>query len=125
MNATAEQTGNFAHRTREESARAVKGFWRKLRRVAPHIPFAEDALTVYYCALDRATPTRVRAAIFGALAYFVMPADAMPDILPVFGFTDDAAVIAATIQLIAAYVLPEHREAARRALEKIAGSPAH
>ncbi|MCC6949429.1 MAG: DUF1232 domain-containing protein [Bradyrhizobiaceae bacterium] len=124
MTAAAEQTGTFTRRTRAESARVAKDFWQKLRRVAPHVPFAEDALTAYYCALDRATPTRVRAAIFGALAYFVVPADAMPDILPVLGFTDDAAVIAATIQLIAAYVLPEHREAARRALEKIAGSSA-
>lgn len=124
MTAAAEQTGTFTRRTRAESARVAKDFWQKLRRVAPHVPFAEDALTAYYCALDRTTPTRVRAAIFGALAYFVVPADAMPDILPVLGFTDDAAVIAATIQLIAAYVLPEHREAARRALEKIAGSSA-
>jgi hypothetical protein len=42
--------------------------------------------------------------------------DAIPDFLPVVGFTDDAAVFAATLQLVAAYVLPEHREAARRAL---------
>jgi uncharacterized membrane protein YkvA (DUF1232 family) len=46
----------------------------------------------------------------------VIPVDAVPDILPALGFTDDAAVIAATLQLLAAYILPEHREAARRAL---------
>ena len=45
----------------------------------------------------------------------------MPDLLPALGFTDDAAVLAATLQLVAAYVLPEHREAARRALENLEG----
>jgi uncharacterized membrane protein YkvA (DUF1232 family) len=121
MTATAEQSGNFA-RAATESARLARGFWRKLRRVAPQVPFAEDAVTAWYCALDRATPTRVRAAVLGAIAYFVLPADAMPDLLPALGFTDDAAVLAATIQLIAAYVLPEHREAARRALARIAAA---
>jgi uncharacterized membrane protein YkvA (DUF1232 family) len=93
-----------------------RDLWRKLRSVAAHIPFAEDAVAIYYCSLDRATPLRVRAAIMGALAYFVLPADAVPDFLPALGFTDDAAIFAATLQLVSAYILPEHREAARRAL---------
>jgi uncharacterized membrane protein YkvA (DUF1232 family) len=99
-----------------DTVRVARGFWRKLRGVAGYVPFAEDAVAAYYCALDRATPMRVRASILGALVYFIAPADALPDVLPALGFTDDAAVLAATLQLIAAYVLPEHREAARRAL---------
>lgn len=105
-----------------DTRQIARDLWRKLRKGAAHIPFAEDAIAVYYCALDRATPVRVRAAIMGALIYFLAPADAMPDILPVLGFTDDAAVLAATLQLIAAYVLPEHREAARRALADLDGA---
>jgi uncharacterized membrane protein YkvA (DUF1232 family) len=124
MTAADPLSGNFAQRAGAESARLVRAFWRKLLRVAPHVPFAEDAVTAYYCALDRATPTRVRAAVFGAIAYFVVPTDAVPDVLPALGFTDDATVLAATIQLIAAYVLPEHREAAHRALARMAAVPA-
>ena len=103
----------------QDARRIGRDLWRKLRRVASRVPFAEDALAAYYCSLDRATPLRVRASIVAALVYFVTPADAMPDLLPALGFTDDAAVLAATLQLIAAYVLPEHREAARRALERL------
>jgi len=118
------RTGTSARQAAEDARRVTRDFWRKLRRVGGYIPFAEDAVAAYYCAFDRATPLRVRASIMGALAYFVIPADAMPDILPVLGFTDDAAVIAATLQLLAAYVLPEHREAARRALSGLdAGKP--
>jgi uncharacterized membrane protein YkvA (DUF1232 family) len=90
--------------------------WRKLRTFAGYIPFAEDAVAIYYCSLDRATPLRVRAAIMGALAYFILPTDAVPDFLPALGFTDDATIFAATLQLVSGYMRPEHREAARRAL---------
>jgi uncharacterized membrane protein YkvA (DUF1232 family) len=103
----------------DHGARVRRGFWPKLRAVGRHIPFAEDALAAYYCAFDRRTPTRVRGILLAALVYFILPADMLPDFLPILGFGDDAAVIAAAIQLIAAHIRPEHREAAQRALEDI------
>jgi len=93
--------------------------WRKLRRVAAQIPFAEDLLATYYCAFDRDTPLPVKATLVGALAYFVLPIDAIPDVLPVIGFTDDAAVLATAIQLVASHIRPVHRQAARDALAKL------
>jgi uncharacterized membrane protein YkvA (DUF1232 family) len=94
-------------------------FWRKLRAGFTHLPFAEDLLAAYYCAFDRSTPLAVKASLAGALAYFVLPVDAVPDMLPVLGFTDDAAVLAATIKLVASSIRPEHREAAREALRRL------
>lgn len=91
-------------------------FWRKLQGVAASIPFAEELLTAYYCAFDRKTPTAVKATLVGALAYFVLPIDAVPDFLPVLGFTDDAAFLAAAIKLVTDHIRPEHRDAAQRAL---------
>ena len=102
-----------------DEARVKAGFWRKMKAVAARIPFAEDALAAYYCALDRETPLHVRAALWGALAYFVMPFDAIPDYLPLIGYTDDAAVLATALRLVAAHMRPEHREAARRALKRL------
>ena len=93
-----------------------RSFWRKLRRVAAQIPFTEDLLAAYYCAFDRNTPLQVKATLVGAIAYFVLPVDAIPDVLPVLGFADDAAVLAAAINLVAGYILPLHRNAARAAL---------
>jgi uncharacterized membrane protein YkvA (DUF1232 family) len=94
-------------------------FWRKLRRVAARIPFAEDLLAAYYCAFDKDTPLSVKGTLIAALAYFVLPVDAIPDVLPVIGFTDDAAVLAAAIKLVANNIHPAHREAARNALAKL------
>jgi uncharacterized membrane protein YkvA (DUF1232 family) len=93
-----------------------RAFWLKAKRVARKLPFAEDLVAAYYCAFDRSTPLQVRAALVGALAYFVLPADAMPDILPLLGYGDDALVLATAVRMVAAHIRDEHYEAARRAL---------
>jgi uncharacterized membrane protein YkvA (DUF1232 family) len=104
----------------EEAKLVRRGFWHKVKRFAARIPFAEDLLTAYYCAFDRQTPTQVRMVLIGALAYFVLPFDAVPDFLPMLGFTDDAAVLAGAIKLVFDNIKPEHREAAKRALARVA-----
>src|SRR5258707_1135605 len=100
----------------EETVR--RGFWKMARRVAAKLPFAEDLLAAYYCAFDRGTPMQVKAALIGALAYFVLPFDFIPDVMPVLGFTDDAAVLATALRMVAGHMRPEHRAAARRALDR-------
>jgi uncharacterized membrane protein YkvA (DUF1232 family) len=93
-------------------------FWGSLKRVAAKLPFMEDLVTAYYCAFDKETPFGPKAALVGALAYFVLPYDFMPDILPALGFADDAAVLATAVRMVAAHIRPEHREAARSALAR-------
>ena len=110
-----------ADQAARDEAKVRAGFWRKLAGVAGRVPFAADAAAAYYCALDRNTPVRVRALLFGSLAYFLLPSDAVPDILPALGLTDDAAVLATALNLLAAHITQTHREAARRALERVTG----
>jgi uncharacterized membrane protein YkvA (DUF1232 family) len=107
-----------ARQAARDEARVRRGFWSKAKRVAAGLPCAEDLLSAYYCAFDRATPIQVKAALLGALAYFVLPVDFVPDILPVLGFADDAAVLAAAVRLVTSHMRPEHREAARQALAR-------
>jgi uncharacterized membrane protein YkvA (DUF1232 family) len=116
--AGARETGDDEAKAARDEARVRRGFWPKLRRTAARLPFAEDLVAAYYCAFDRRTPRRVRVILLGALAYFVLPFDFIPDMLPVIGFTDDAAVLATAIRVVAAYITPEHRDAARRALAR-------
>jgi uncharacterized membrane protein YkvA (DUF1232 family) len=103
-----------------ETERVRRAFWPKFKRFAANLPFAEDLLAAYFCAFDRNTPRRVQAVLIGALAYFILPFDFVPDMLPVLGFTDDAAVLATAIRMVAAHITPAHREAARRALARAA-----
>ncbi len=96
-----------------------QSFWRKLRRVFVQIPFAEDLLAAYYCAFDKNTPLTVKATLIGAIAYFVLPTDAIPDYIPVIGYTDDAAVLALAIKMVSDHLAPVHRQAARDALANL------
>lgn len=93
-------------------------FWRKLKRVAVQLPFVEDILAAYYCAFDRQTPRHVQFALLGAIAYFVLPFDFVPDILPILGFTDDAAILATALRMVAHNITPAHREAAQAAIRR-------
>src|SRR5918992_5886897 len=101
-----------------DEERVRTGFWPKVKRVAAKLPFVEDLLAAYYCAFDRRTPLQVKAALLGALAYFVLPADAMPDILPMLGYSDDALVLITALRIVSGYIRDEHREAARQALAR-------
>jgi uncharacterized membrane protein YkvA (DUF1232 family) len=100
--------------------RVNRGFWPKLRKVATRIPFASDLLSVWFCARDPETPTAAKGMMLAALAYFVLPTDAIPDILPALGFTDDAAVLAALMAIIGKNLKSRHREEARAAMERLA-----
>ena len=107
-----------AHQLAQNPERVRRRFWVKLKRLAARLPFAEDLLAAYYCAFDRNTPRHVQLALLAAIAYFILPFDAISDFLPVIGFTDDAAVLATAIRMVSSHIRPDHREAARDALTR-------
>jgi uncharacterized membrane protein YkvA (DUF1232 family) len=92
------------------------GFWRKLRGVAGRVPFSEDLVAAFYCAIDKRTPLKVRGTLLAALVYFITPIDLIPDFLTGIGFTDDAAVLATAIGIVGGHIKERHRKAARAAL---------
>ena len=118
--ATSEHSVGFepADRLAQDRDSVRRRFWIKFKQVVGKLPFAEDLLAAYYCAFDRETPRHVQVALLGALAYFILPFDFMPDMLPILGFTDDAAVLATAIRMVASHITTEHREAARAALKR-------
>lgn len=104
---------------RVNEQRVARGFWPKIRRVASRVPFAPQALAVWFCARDDATPMAAKGMMFAALAYFVLPTDAVPDFIAGLGYTDDAAVFAAMLAIVGRHLKPRHREAAREALARM------
>ena len=131
MNEKAEpvlETGNLPvsravvlHAVRVNASVVSKGFWPKIRRVAASIPFAEDAVALFYCARDPETPVATKALLLAALAFFVIPKPFRPRRLPIPGLmlADDAAVIAAAVALAQRAIQPRHRELARRTLSRM------
>lgn len=107
-----------AGKLRDDEALVRDRFWDKLRKTLGRIPFVEDALAAYYCATDKATPFYVRAVLMGALAYFIVPSDVIPDFIVGLGFTDDASVLAAAMAAVHTALKPAHHAAARVFLDK-------
>lgn len=104
---------------RRDRATVTRGFWGKLRRVFGKVPFLEDATAAYYCATDPETPSSVKAVLMAALAYFVLPADMIPDFIVGLGFTDDATVFLTALSLVSGHMRARHRQQARRALVRL------
>lgn len=96
------------------------GFRRKLRATLGKVPFLEDAVAAFYCAVDSDTPLYVKAVLMGAIAYFITPTDVIPDFIAAMGYTDDAAVLLAAIRAVGSNLKPVHRKRARQALSDIA-----
>lgn len=95
------------------------GFRRKVRATVGRVPFVQDAVAAFYCAVDSGTPLYVKAMLMGAIAYFIAPTDVIPDFIAALGYTDDAAVLMATIRAIGSNLKPDHREQARRFLDNM------
>ena len=90
----------------------ASAFFRKVLRVAASIPFVIDLVALYYCMVDVHTPMWAKASIAGALVYFVNPVDLIPDIIAVFGYADDATVVAGAVTAVKVYLHPSHYERA-------------
>ena len=103
----------------EDRDRVETGFWAKVRKTLGQVPFVEEAVAAYYCAIDRDTPLQVKAIIMGALAYFVLPADLIPDFIAAMGFVDDAAVFYAALRVVAPHIKDRHRDRARETLDGV------
>jgi len=85
----------------------------KAKRYLRQLPLAQETVAMYFCMLDPKTPIWVKAIAAAALAYFILPLDAIPDLMPLAGFSDDAGVLATAFTTISAHVNDEHRARAR------------
>jgi uncharacterized membrane protein YkvA (DUF1232 family) len=86
--------------------------------MARRIPFIDELLAAYYCAVDPKTPLQAKAVLFGALAYFILPFDVIPDFIAGFGYTDDAAVLYAAIRSVAGHIRDDHRQRAKETIAR-------
>jgi uncharacterized membrane protein YkvA (DUF1232 family) len=106
--------GDFVGRDAEANERLVReGFVAKAKRYLNRLPLAHETAAMYFCVLDPKTPLWVKATAAAALAYFILPFDAIPDMLPVVGLSDDAGVLAAALTAVSSHVTDAHRARAR------------
>lgn len=91
-------------------------FWAKVRKFASRVPFATDAVAMFYAMRDRKTPTKDRLFIYAVLIYWLLPFDLIPDFLAGIGQLDDFGAISLALMSVRRSVTPAHREKARAVL---------
>ncbi|WP_373006728.1 YkvA family protein [Hyphomonas sp.] len=116
INTVRGKDGTYLPKSIERDARVSRGLVPKLMRVISRVPFADDLVAAWYAARDPLTPIKAKAVLYAAVAYFVMPADLLPDMIVGLGFTDDATVLATALGVVGMYVKERHRRMARRLL---------
>ncbi|NLY27901.1 MAG: DUF1232 domain-containing protein [Alcaligenaceae bacterium] len=94
------------------------GFWQKLGRRGGALGrgVLEKSLYLYYAVQNPETPAWARRVIYGALGYFILPLDAIPDLAPLLGYTDDLSVMAAALATVSFYITPQVKEQAQTKL---------
>jgi uncharacterized membrane protein YkvA (DUF1232 family) len=97
-------------------------FWRRLKRALGGIPYFEEVIAAFYCALDRRTPAGPKAALFGALVLFILPSRRVPMLVRGLGYSGDLAGLVAALQGLHGHVRDEHRAAARAILSRLRDS---
>ncbi|MGP1615298.1 MAG: YkvA family protein [Pollutimonas bauzanensis] len=112
--------------SRYQNEYTQRRFWRKLTPLAQSTGRStlEKALYLYYAVQNANTPKWAKRVIYGALGYFIFPLDAIPDLAPLIGYTDDLSVMAAALATVAFYITPEVKEQAQRKLDEWFGKPA-
>jgi len=82
-------------------------FMQKLSDISGTV--REKAMLLYLVFQDPLTPTWVKVLIVSALGYLIWPMDAMPDVLPIIGYVDDLAAMAAALASIEIHITTEIR----------------
>lgn len=102
---------------------SLKGFWGVLAKLAKRggREIIYQALTLFFCLRDAATPTWAKSVIIGALGYLIFPLDFIPDALIGVGYTDDWGVILGALAAVAAHIKDEHRAKAAGIADRILG----
>ncbi len=90
----------------------MDNFLNNTRRFIGYVPFTKDAVAMYFCMIDSRTPLYAKGVIAAALAYFLSPADAIPDVIVGIGFIDDASVIATALTTVSNHITDEHKQKA-------------
>lgn len=97
-----------------------EGLWNKMASVAKNagVKVIYMSLLLFDTVVSPHTSIMYRSIIFGALGYFILPIDLVPDFLPVIGYTDDIAALAAAISSVSASITPTIRTKARKQLHQ-------
>ena len=101
-----------------------KSLWTKLKKFSKlaGLKVVYCVLLLYYVMIDPGVSIKNKAVIAAALGYFILPLDAIPDLTPIIGFTDDLGVLLFALSQVSDSITPEIKARAKKQLEQWFGS---
>ncbi|MBS4000104.1 MAG: DUF1232 domain-containing protein [Desulfobulbaceae bacterium] len=96
-----------------------KSFWSKIKMNAGKWSYKilSKVFVLYHVVRDDDTPSWAKTVIYGALGYFILPLDALPDILPFVGYSDDLGALVAAVSIVLSHIKPKHVELSKQSLK--------
>lgn len=103
-----------------ENSYSESSYWQKLKQFAKTAgrELVEKSLWLYYSAQRPETPVWAKTVVYGALGYFILPTDTIPDLTPVVGYSDDLGALTLAVATIAAYINDDVKDKAQQKLEQ-------
>ena len=104
-----ENTPDEKQLQKSEKHYSEDGLWEKIVKVTKKagIKVVYLTLILYYTATAPTTPMKQKGIIYGALGYFILPFDLIPDAIPVVGYSDDLAALIACVSVVITCITPE------------------
>lgn len=101
-----------------------KSLWEKIRNYSRSAgtQVIYGVLLLYYVMKDKSTKVKTKLSIAAALGYFILPTDALFDLTPLIGYSDDLGVLLFALSQVSANITPEIREKARRKMSEWFGT---
>jgi len=98
-------------------------FWDKVISIAKKVgeTVLRPALTLYYILEEGNISLKNKAYIIGALGYFILPIDIIPDFIAVLGYTDDLAVMFILLKQLQDCNTPEIQEKVELKIDELLG----
>ncbi|MFC4322572.1 YkvA family protein [Litchfieldia salsa] len=94
-------------------------FWGKLKKFAKKAgaSVVYAVLLLYYTLQKPEVPKKTKAIIIGALGYFILPLDLIPDLMVGVGYTDDLGALGLALFQVAIYIDDEIKAQAKEKLK--------
>lgn len=94
--------------------------WKKIKKAskAAGTKVVYAVLLLYYAMQDESMSAKTRLSIAAALGYFILPTDAVFDLTPIIGFSDDLGVLLFVLSQISASITIEVMDKAKHKIEE-------
>jgi len=75
-------------------------------------------LLLFYILNDKKVGMKTKVSIAAALGYFILPTDAIFDLTPIIGYSDDLGVLIFVLTQVTSNITPEIKDKARNKLSE-------